>query len=272
MLVHEYRVVLPLTVAEYQVAQLYTIAEMSKSETGGGEGCEILRNESFTDQPLMNGRYSEGQYTLKIYHVESKIPTLIKLIVPRGSKQVYEECWNSYPYMKTVLTNPGFMKDAFRLEIESFHRDDRGDEENVLELCAEALKKREVTVIDIANDPVASRDRDPCMDPRTYSSTRTGRGPLGEHWRDTVTPVMTCYKLVTVNFKWFGFQGRVERFLQHFERRVFTVFHRRLFCTTDEWYGLTLEDVRVLEEETKKVLDRERTCGTLRGTRSGSHD
>lgn len=32
---------LPLTVDEYQVGQLYSVAEASKAETGGGEGVEV---------------------------------------------------------------------------------------------------------------------------------------------------------------------------------------------------------------------------------------
>lgn len=43
-----------------------------------------------------------------------------------------------------------------------------------------------------------------------------------------VDPVMTCYKLVTVEFKWFGLQNRVENFIQRAERRLFTNFHRYL--------------------------------------------
>lgn len=39
-------------------------------------------------------------------------------------------------------------------------------------------------------------------------------------------PVMTCYKLVTCEFKWFGLQTRVEKFIQDIERRLFTNFHR----------------------------------------------
>lgn len=44
---------LPLTVEEYQVAQLYSVAEASKNETGGGEGIEVLKNEPFQDYPLL---------------------------------------------------------------------------------------------------------------------------------------------------------------------------------------------------------------------------
>ena len=39
------RIVLPLTVDEYQIGQLYSVAEASKHETGGGEGVEVSFDE-----------------------------------------------------------------------------------------------------------------------------------------------------------------------------------------------------------------------------------
>ena len=34
----------------------------------------------------------------------------------------------------------------------------------------------------------------------------------------------------------------------------------------DRWFGMTMEDIRALEEETKRKLDEERAKGELRGT------
>ena len=46
-------------------------------------------------------------------------------------------------------------------------------------------------------------------DPRTFKSAKTGRGPLtAPDWKNHVDPVMTCYKLVSVEFKWWGLQVR----------------------------------------------------------------
>ena len=45
MLIKEYRITMPMTVEEYQVAQLYSVAEASKNENGGGEGVEVIKNE-----------------------------------------------------------------------------------------------------------------------------------------------------------------------------------------------------------------------------------
>ena len=49
---------------QYQVGQLYSVAEASKNETGGGEGVEVVTNEPFEDEKM-----GKGQYTHKIYHL-----------------------------------------------------------------------------------------------------------------------------------------------------------------------------------------------------------
>merc|ERR1719327_1603035 len=93
--------------------------------------------------------------------------------------------------------------------------------------------------------------------------------------KDGVT-IMTCYKLVSVKFKWFGLQNRVEKYVHTAEKRIFTLFHRQVFCwmgphksindtTASGWYGMNMADIRRIEEETKAVLDKERATGEKRG-------
>lgn len=47
----EYRIFLPLSVAENQIGQLWSFAEASRLNTGGGEGVEILQNKFFLIPP-----------------------------------------------------------------------------------------------------------------------------------------------------------------------------------------------------------------------------
>lgn len=83
----------------------------------------------------------------------------------------------------------------------------KNDSLKVHELSADKLKLREIVNIDIANDPVTSADYKEDEDPTKFQSQKTGRGPLiGPDWKSKIDPVMTCYKLVTVEFKWFGLQ------------------------------------------------------------------
>nr|XP_053645274.1 phosphatidylinositol transfer protein beta isoform-like isoform X1 [Cherax quadricarinatus] len=266
MLVKEFRVILPLTVEEYQVAQLYSVAEASKNETGGGEGIEVLKNEPFDNYPLLGDKYSSGQYTYKIYHLKSKVPSFIRLLAPEGSLEIHEEAWNAYPYCRTIISNPGYMKDSFYITIETLHSADDGESENAHRLTGEKLKIREVVTVDVANDPVKPSDYKPNEDPTRFKSEKTGRGPLqGPRWWKKCDPVMTCYKLVTCEFKWFGLQSRIEKFIQDVERRLFTNFHRQVFCWMDEWYGMTMDDIRQLEDATKEELDQQRQRGEVRG-------
>lgn len=49
---------------QYQVGQLYAVAEASKNETGGGEGVQVLVNKPYEKDG------EKGQYTHKVYHME----------------------------------------------------------------------------------------------------------------------------------------------------------------------------------------------------------
>ena len=49
-------------------------------------------------------------------------------------------------------------------------------------------------------------------------------------------------------------------------RRIFLNFHRQVFCWTDKWHGMTMDDIRALEDKTKEELDESRDKGAIRGT------
>ncbi|XP_058632455.1 phosphatidylinositol transfer protein beta isoform-like isoform X2 [Onychostoma macrolepis] len=50
------------------------------------------------------------------------------------------------------------------------------------------------------------------------------------------------------------------------EKRIFTNFHRQLFCWIDKWVELNMEDIRRMEEETQKELEELRKQGQVQGT------
>ncbi|XP_056138782.1 phosphatidylinositol transfer protein alpha isoform-like [Lampris incognitus] len=254
-----------LSVEEYQVGQLYAVAEASKNETGGGEGVEVLVNEPYEKDG------EKGQYTHKIYHLQSKVPKAISLIAPKGALEVHEKAWNAYPYCRTVLTNE-YMKDSFQIKIETWHKPDMGEEDNVHGLDAETLKNVHVVHIDIADRSKAcAKDYKPDEDPAIFKSKKTGRGPLKSDWKKELPnnpscPHMCAYKLVTAKFKWFGLQKKIESVIMKQEERLFTNFHRQLFCWLDQWVDLSMDDIRRMEEETKLKLDEIRAQGPVQGT------
>ena len=77
---------------------------VTQNETGGGEGVEVVKNEPYQAGPEADkhslGR--PGQYTHKLFHLESRVPSFIKIIAPKGSLTIDEKAWNAYPYCKTV--------------------------------------------------------------------------------------------------------------------------------------------------------------------------
>lgn len=150
------------------------------------------------------------------------------------------------------------MKESMSVTVESFHVDgDRGQLDNALNKSQDILKQREVVVIDIANDPKSYylQTFNPAKeDVNTSFSQKALRGPLQGSWAKTCDPVMTCYKLVSIEFKWYGLQTKMESYMHSVERDLFTKFHRELFCSMDRWHGLSMESIREMEKRTKEEL------------------
>ena len=115
------------------------------------------------------------------------------------------------------------------------------------------------------NDPLNKKYYKESEDPSLYTSEKTGRGPLKGDWIKEASPVMTCYKLVTCEFRWFGLQTRIESFILNTMHALFTKTHRQLFCLTDQWYGLTMPDIRKMEVQVQQELDEKRKNAALSG-------
>ena len=49
-------------------------------------------------------------------------------------------------------------------------------------------------------------------------------------------------------------------------RKMFLAFHQQIWCWTDEWYGITMEDLRKLEDKTKEELKERIKDKDKRGT------
>ncbi|XP_012580575.1 PREDICTED: membrane-associated phosphatidylinositol transfer protein 1 [Condylura cristata] len=206
----EYHILLPMSLDEYQVAQLYMIQKKSREESSGeGSGVEILANRPYTDGPG-----GSGQYTHKVYHVGSHIPGWFRALLPKAALQVEEESWNAYPYTRTRYTCPFVEK--FSIEIETYYLPDGGQQPNVFNLSGAERRQRILDTIDIVRDAVAPGEYKAEEDPRLYRSVKTGRGPLADDWARTAAqtgPLMCAYKLCKVEFRYWGMQAKIEQFI-----------------------------------------------------------
>lgn len=183
---------------------------------------------------------------------------------------VEELAWNAYPYTRTRYTCP--FVDKFSLDIETVYHEDGGHQDNVFNLKGAELSERAVDLIDVVKDlQVATtasdyvREEDPCV----YVSRKTGRGPLVDTWINDYAreckgkklplpngkAIMCAYKLCRVEFKYWGMQAKIERFIHDIAlRKTMVRAHRQAWTWQDEWYGLTMDDIREIERQTQLAL------------------
>ncbi|CRG95217.1 phosphatidylinositol transfer protein, putative [Plasmodium gallinaceum] len=257
----EFRLAMPLTLEEYKLCQLYLVAKASledseknlnsveKNENESKKGIVILKNESYKNE---NGL--SGQYTYKRINLLNKLPKwLLNFIDPKYCI-LDEKSWNSYPYLKTVYESSGFPK--AKIQVESAHHMGFNTENNALNISEELLPLRKIIFIDIVNDKVSYKDYNPKEDPSIFYSEKAKRGKLDEKWKENSTPIMTCYKLFTINIPYFGiFCSRIENWIISSLKDNILKYHRKAFCWIDEWFDLTIEDIRNIEKDVQKKLN-----------------
>ncbi|XP_037051419.1 cytoplasmic phosphatidylinositol transfer protein 1 [Bradysia coprophila] len=243
VLTKEYRICMPLTVEEYRIGQLYMIARHSLEQSCDGEGVETVENKECEDP-----EHGTGQFTEKRIHLSCRLPYWIQAVCPKVF-YITEKAWNYYPFTITEYTCSFIPK--FHINIQTKYENNKGTTENCLDLPPEKLSERTVDHLDIAFDDLSSTKHYKVEeDPKIFKSARTGRGPLIEGWRDD-QPIMCSYKLVNASFEVWGFQTRVEDFIQKCIRDILLLGHRQAFAWIDSWYDMTIEDVRAYEKQTQ---------------------
>uniref|UniRef100_A0A7N0R8M0 Phosphatidylinositol transfer protein N-terminal domain-containing protein n=1 Tax=Kalanchoe fedtschenkoi TaxID=63787 RepID=A0A7N0R8M0_KALFE len=247
----EFRIVMPMSLEEYQVAQAFMVMKMQQQNTTSTEGVDALESRPFQD-----GLLGTGHYTSKVYRLQSKAPAWLAAFAPTDALILQEEAWNAYPRCKTVIKCPYFTK--FSLTIETIHKADNGKSNN-------QLAARQVELVDIATAAtdywsyaVGSNN----VDFSEFRSARTGRGPLFEGWQEKCSPVMTAYKLVTVDAPYWGFGYRLELALLAGERALFLESHRNCFAWIDEWFGMHMEQIREFEQESESESSLDENAGS----------
>ena len=243
----EFRVPLPLTVDEFERAWLFMCVEASCDATStseADEGIVILKNEPFDN---VNGQLGEisaisgkpipktkGQYTLKEYRLASRAPGFARKVLPAKSLILIEESFNAYPNCLTYLTNAWLSKKKFYISVSTTFMPGNCTVENAEQLDAKKLKKRKIINIDIAKQDIESDDYRKHLDPATFQSIATGRGPLtAGGWMEDVNPCMTAYKVVEVccDSLWPA-GGKAEKKIISGQEGSFINTHARAFCAS----------------------------------------
>ncbi|EQC25895.1 hypothetical protein SDRG_16267 [Saprolegnia diclina VS20] len=247
---HEFRIPLHMTAAEYEIAELFVVARAAETST---QRVHILQNEPFDNTNGQLGDVSamsncaiprtKGQYTLKHYFVSDELPFFLRPLFPKEGFLLIEEAWNAFPRSYTAMTSNVFRNEKFFISCQSVYAEGHMVADNVFhlppaELTARTVEELHIEVRDTAVDG---------MDPSTYICAKMGRGPLARGWTTSATPIMTCYKLLRVKFDYLGLEKKMQQFIVDRHRGIFLTSARQAQCTSHEWHGLTLDDIRSLE-------------------------
>ena len=131
-------------------------------------------------------------------------------------------------------------------------------------LSESELKKRDRIIIDIAkvNPKETIKDSENVLE---WRSKKRNMGPLVEEWykQPAIPTIMWCYKNVTITCKYPGFQSMIENLIRKQQQMIFTRSMRQMIVQMDEWDGLTMEDIRIMEDECKRKLDELITSSNL---------
>jgi len=60
---------------------------------------------------------------------------------------------------------------------------------------------------------------------------------------------MCAYKIVTVDFPYWGIKNKAEKMIHDVLRNIYLNFNRQTFCQIDQWIELPIEKVRQIEKE-----------------------
>ena len=238
---------------------IYSTARLSVMSSGDGQGFETLESAEFENDDAEDSRMEAGLYTHKILYMGPRVPKLVRTLTPKDALMLDEKSWDCYPYSKTVYASNYFGK-RFTMTVESMVvEDDRGEHPNALNLPDDVLKIREVDYIDIVQDELPSGS---VLDkgqthPSTFQSKLTGRGPLKPEFEKTCEPTICIYKVVTVNLDFGPFQKKCESLAQSAGMRdLLLPFHQQVFCWIDDWFPMTIEEVRAYEKECFDKLNK----------------
>lgn len=258
----EYIIPLPITPDQYKIAQLYTVAKVSLQESTGDTSIQIDKNEDKNDE-----KYGKCRYTEKIFYLNSKVPGVIRAIVPSKALILEEKAFNSFPICHTFYKNRYFGIDEFFSSVISNHKIKNSfseyelpsnypknlknsGRENIYEkifVKNEDFEKSKFIMMDICENIQNKK-----FNPNNMEVNGINLKP--KWFEETDKQHMVCQKFVTVKLNKFLLSGFVNLIADHVDK-LFLSAHQQMICTYDEWKDLTLEDIRNLEKEAKENLN-----------------
>ncbi|KRH93686.1 Phosphatidylinositol transfer protein [Pseudoloma neurophilia] len=256
----EYVIPLPFSSQKYRIAQLYTVALVSQQEATGDTAIKIVQNDDINHEI-----YGNCRLTNKIFYLNSKVPSVIRAVVPKKALIVEENAYNAFPICHTFYKNQAFSEDTFYGSVISDHKDIT--DWNVLELPQDYIKnnknktrknhfkgikddeflKSNIKIIDIC-DNVQNEKYNP--NEMVINGIKMEKGWFHSQKSD----FMVCEKFVTLKFECFGLGWLVYELEKQIDK-VFIAAHQQMVCLYEQWKDKTMDDIRLMEEDATKKLN-----------------
>lgn len=278
MKIYEYRIVIPVDYARYEIANRHMCLDYIKTESHGGEGIEVVKDETYDmkqDDP--NAPPKKGQHTYKILHIKSKIPAFVRWAIPDKYLHFHEDSTVEYPHYYTKYTVPGF-GEKFNCIIDSQHCEYKCDgdgvmkdfPENATNLNDDELKERKIVWLDIVHgnpkksdvslknfkcdqynlDFSAPEFNDETKEEMKQHQHKEDHPPI---WTTRYKGPMVCAIKVLKFELNNSLKGIVEKTVTESAMpKVFIESHRRMLHCINDWYDLTIPQMEKLEEEERQ--------------------
>lgn len=259
MRIVEIRIILPMHVDQYALAEEYMVARRTREEAdGNGEGIELIVREPYTNDQ------ESGMFAHKIYHYQSRVPKWIRWAVPTSVTDFIEKSWNAFPHGLCEYAIP-FFGDKLQLSLESFSQEwtrdlVMGDDFNPAHLSPEEMEIREVRFVDIITSPPEPKREDwklisyECPDAGIEmlpTPTRKYDPDRIPEWAETYPgPMMLITKVVRAEIAIFGLQGRLEKYVaQELIPGILLESARAIVCWAEHWSTMTEEEIYEYTDE-----------------------
>lgn len=242
-----YVIYMPFTLDEYNIGHLVTTAMISKREALSGTHVEVLENEEAVDEHM-----GKCQRTVKNIDFSKRAPVLVKSLFPKRALTLKESSWNAFPHCRTLYRSGAFSEEKFRGKVDSLYKEGYHEPANPFPHLPDASR---IETIDIAAEAQLEG-----LDLRAYK-TSDGRGEFTEGWPQREKKVITIYKRVEVDANAPLFGGKLALEGEKQFRKIFVQGHQEIVRGFEQWKDMTMEQVRALEERTKKELDEIKGSG-----------
>ena len=255
MKIVDFRILVPLSMIEYQKGMRYVYMRKTKEEIESGQEIDFLETSVKEKDGV------QYEYSHKIIHIGKKIPKIIRWALPKNIGEIHEENYRGHPRSETRLSIPG-MDRKFKCDILSFCQEYTPHEQNAFSLTPKEMSHLHVCYLDLFNNEPVHQNHDPRrMKSKYYNfnqfflSSRKEKSDSPPWWSLSYRgPLIICHKLVKVECHVDGISKTLEKHVcQDICRNLYLDNHQCLISWIDEWINLTDSKLMELERNSIKL-------------------